>query len=190
MADNGKTVNQLDPGLYNGAWLIGITNPANGDMNYLPLQALAFALANLQPAKPFPDVAAMLANNSILSYFFAFVGDISSETGIPGWGLYLYTGPNTEAGRIDILNYKLISAQGSAGAGGGSWVQRGPWDASGGTFPDDGTTYTNVKAYNTFYVTTAGQLDFGYGLEDVPAGSLLIALEDSPGQNGTKYRLL
>jgi hypothetical protein len=61
-------------------------------------------------------------------------------------------------------------------------------DISGDTFPIAGGTGAggSIEQGNQFHVTVGGTLDG----EDIPVKSILQALEDAPGQDATKWRII
>ncbi len=186
----GKTIPDLDPASFNPAFYLAIANPVTKEAFYIPIASFLSSLnVSKDAVKPYADVVGMLANVDIEPYQFAYVGNAADVTETVGFGLFLYIG-----GLRDLISsYKLIaSAAGSASVEiTGSWINRGEFDMSDDNFPDP-ADFPAIKAYNTWRVSASGEVDFGYGVgpETVPTGSILIAIEDNPGQNGTKWRFI
>lgn len=70
---------------------------------------------------------------------------------------------------------------------------RGGYDVSiTEAFPITGGTGTvgAIQSGNMFPVTVGGNIDLGSGPEFIPVGSILLALEDLPAQDPTKWRIL
>lgn len=68
----------------------------------------------------------------------------------------------------------------------GVWIDCGPYDASTNLYPATGGTGTSgaIKRGNTFEITVAGTL----GAEDVPVGTTIRALVDTPGNTRANWR--
>lgn len=63
------------------------------------------------------------------------------------------------------------------------WVHKGDWDLSANTLP------SGAESYNTYYVTAAGDIDFGLGAEEVPTGSLIL-FRGGDNQDGANWELI
>lgn len=68
----------------------------------------------------------------------------------------------------------------------------GNYDASSNLFPETGGSGVGraVEQGNIFLVTTPGDLTIDGTPETVPFGTILWALDDSPGQDDTKWRVI
>lgn len=134
-------------------------------------------------------------------YFYEINYTISSTSyGLLHGTLTLLTEYNNEDVNEDInitvnlqgtnvtMNVSLVG--GSGGSADGSFILRPAYDLSVNTFPETNGSGAGgiVLAGNAFPVSVAGTPDVSYG--EVPAGSILLALEDEPEQDATKWRII
>lgn len=92
-----------------------------------------------------------------------------------------------------IVGQQIIYIIGADTGGGGTvevganyWNDRGGWDASGGTYPIGGGSGTagSIRRNDTWSLTVGGILSGNY----YEINTIIIAMNDSPGQDGTKWR--
>lgn len=166
-------------------WLVYVGNPSTGIGGKTELGALQALLATAvtPPVYSFASIAAMLANLTIPSGFYAFVLDATDDAliGEAAWAVYFYNGGS----RSDIASYKRIASEIPLN---NQWIDCGNTALAGGLFPTTGGTGVagGVRKNNTFVSTVAVTIDTVI----IDVDCILIARVNNPGQTGTNWRVI